>query len=218
MPKIPPPNGKGINVVHPGRQKNNDSLANFWKEYVDQYAVTNKIAALDVQKGMTIEELILTGDYHLDRKSIKSTLTTDGYRKASARFRKWVSRCRSKQTSITIKAETLARLKAVAYRSGFDKDDYDLMFEYMLESPEEFEAAKKMLSEMPIGLPLEDQNKLFLRYLMQEQYNLYRHVILLVDHAYFSGWHDSFRRKGRRNNDQYESDLSNFWSKTASND
>jgi hypothetical protein len=208
----------GVTVPHPGRQKDKTEIYAFWKQYVDHYDVINKIAAVDVVEGANLSALVLSGDYEKDVVALRDTLTKDGARRALSRFSKWVSRKRSKSTTIVLKEETLARLRQVAMHTDFDKDGYDLMFEYILESPEEFEEAKKEIRNMPLGLDAEQKNKLFLKYLTKEHYNLYRQVKTLVDHAYFSGWHDSRRRRGKRTYEHYESDLADFWSRTASND
>lgn len=216
MPKIDTPNDvEGINVVHPGRQKDDQELASFWQKYLEGYPVINKIAAIDILEDKAVRDISLTGEYKSDCGTLKGVLTPDGYRKLLARFRKWVSRQRNQLSSISLRKETLERIKTVAEKSGFRQDDYDLMFEYLLDSPEQFESAKEFISDLPMGLTTEDQHGLLLNFLQHEQFRVYQRIRSLVDYAYNSGWHDCRRRKGRRKVEHAESDFVTFWLATT---
>ena len=205
-------------LTHPGRQKDKTEIRAYWKRYVASGDILEKIAAAEVNEGFALNELTLSGAYEEDVVALREYLTPIGAKRALSRFSQWASRSRRKKTTITITHETLSRLKQLSAQAGFEGESYDMMLEYLLETPQEFEDAKQALREFPIALSAGEQNKLFIRYLSRQHNALFGKVKLLVDHAYFSGWHDSRRRRGKRTYDHYESDLADFWSRTASND
>ncbi|GAB3017957.1 hypothetical protein [Bowmanella dokdonensis] len=120
-------------------------------------------------------------------KQLKGLLVAPCYTRLNAKWRKYKQRYLSNLTSLTIKSQTLDRLRAFAVNAGLNGDNYDLVLEYLLDPEEKLESAKQAVAEMPSGLDNQDQGKLLLAKLNLRP-SSQRYLLSQLKHSFNQGW------------------------------
>lgn len=120
---------------------------------------------------------------------LKGYLTPSGYKRCDDRFRQFKRRKITGVTTITLKPETLARLKALSVKSRFDSDNYDLLLEYLMDPENELENYKSHpdIADLPTGLSIEEQSSL-MRARLVLRGSTWRYLLSQINYAYNAGW------------------------------
>ena len=122
-------------------------------------------------------------------KTLKSVLTPDAHRKLSGRWRKYKYSVKHNNTTLTIRQETLQRLKAVARKANLQDENYDLILEYLLDPEDELEPAKQHVAELdlPSSLDVDDMSVL-LRAKLRLRGATWKSILSTIDYAFSAGW------------------------------
>jgi hypothetical protein len=170
-------------------EKKEEQLDNFWYQFVSDGLVEKGINPDDVL--LVNGELPPYSDIFprqaLD--SLKPSLTPDAHRKLNGRWRKYKHSAKHNTTTLTIKKETLQRLKSLAHKSGLQSENYDLIFEYLMDPEDELEPAKQQVADLdlPSGISL-DARSMLLRSKLRLRISTWKSILLTVDHAFSAGW------------------------------
>ncbi|KZN66269.1 hypothetical protein [Pseudoalteromonas luteoviolacea] len=81
---------------------------------------------------------------------LKNLLTTNGWTRLDARFRKYKQRQLGQLTTITLHKKTLAKLEYL--KSELAVDDYDMLFEYLLDPEENLSDILKRINGFPLSV------------------------------------------------------------------
>ncbi|MDU0355200.1 hypothetical protein RS130_16000 [Paraglaciecola aquimarina] len=167
------------------------------KQQVDR-CWQNYVASGLVQKGLTAADFLgtdyLLPEFSVDNpkqafKLLKEHLTADAYRKLNGRWRKYKYNASHNNTTLTIRRETLERLKQVALKAGFKDDNYDLFLEYLLDPEEEMTSAKAEVADMSMKSALNINEKAeLLRAKLRFRKTTYDYMLSLMEYAFRSGW------------------------------
>ena len=122
-------------------------------------------------------------------KTLKSALTPDAHRRLSGRFRKYKYSAKHNTTTLTIKDETLQRLKAIADKARLGNENYDLILEYLMDPEWEIQTAKEHVAEleMPLGIDVHDKGQL-LRAKLRFRASTFQYMLSLIEDAFKMGF------------------------------
>jgi hypothetical protein len=122
-------------------------------------------------------------------KTLKSALTPDAHRRLSGRFRKYKYSAKNNTTTLTIKDETLQRLKTIADKARIGNEKYDLILEYLMDPEWEIKTAKEHVAEldMPLGIDVNDKAQL-LRAKLRFRTSTFEYMLTLIEHAFKMGF------------------------------
>ena len=113
-----------------------------WRQFVDEGFLKKGIKADDIQyshqamgniSGLERKEAVLI---------LKKYFNTDGYKRCDARWRQYKRRRITGIKTISLKPETLARLRALSVKAKLHEDNYDLLFEYLMHPENELKNYK----------------------------------------------------------------------------
>jgi hypothetical protein len=160
-----------------------------WRDFVNTGNLKKGIKADDVQQPSTIFPDV----FNMSQKDavylLKSYLTVSGYKRCDDRFRQFKRRKITGVTTITLKPETLARLRALSIKSRFDSDNYDLLLEYLMDPENELEDYKgdPDIANLQTGLNIREQSEL-LRARLVLRGATWRFLLSQIDYAFNAGW------------------------------
>ena len=174
------------------------------KQEVTQYEEENVkawhdfVEAGNLKKGIKVDDIRqLSTPFpelsNISRKDalrhLKDYLTASGYKRCDDRFRQFKRRRITGVTTITLKPETLARLKALSIKSRFDSDNYDLLLEYLMDPENELEDYKSSpdIANLPTGLSINEQSELLrARFILRG--STWRFLLSQINYAFNAGW------------------------------
>ena len=178
-----------------------------WRDFVDGGKLKN---------GIKVDDIQLPGSFFPDVSNmahkdaviiLKSYLTASGYKRCDDRFRQFKRRKITGVTTITLKPETLARLKALSIKSSFDSDNYDLLLEYLMDPENELESYKRHpeIANLPTGLSFEEQG-ILLHSRPFLHGSTWRYILAQINYSFNAGWLACkyLQGKNRTNNTQRE--------------
>ncbi|MDC8832888.1 hypothetical protein [Alteromonas gilva] len=151
-----------------------------------------------VEKGLRVEDFTSPEERNVEYskdspklalKALRSVLTPDAHRRLSGRWRKYKYNAKNNTTTLTIRKETLSKLKAMAQRTGLAEDNYELLFEYLLDPNEDLEPSKQEVSTLDIesGLDFEARSEK-LRAKLRFRPHSWKHILDVYEYAFKMGW------------------------------
>lgn len=144
--------------------------------------------------------------------TLKSVLSAECYHRLNGRWRKYKHSQKHNTTTLTIRKETLERLKLIAQKAGLSDDNYDLVLEYLMSPEEDLEYVKIEAEDLLTGLNLNNQLYL-LRAKMKLHVSTWRILSRQIEYAYFNGWVECKNIIGRRTNSAREQATIDFMKK-----
>ena len=194
------------------RNTNRKLLDEFWQLFVQEGLHAKGLTQDDIQDPQVPYPTISGLRYDEASERLKAYLSRTGWKRLNNRFRQFKSRKVSNRTTISLRDETLARLRALGQEIGVD--DYDMLFEYLLDPEERLEPAKDAVSQMQDALSVGEATHLMLTKL-ELRASTRRKILAAIKQAYTEGWKKSKTHKGRSNDhlvsdeaDAYVNDLS----------
>ena len=167
----------------------------FWQQFVSEGLHRKNLTAEDIGDEACPYPDIVGHDYSAAAKQLKPYLTATGWKRVSERFRQYKSRRLGKKTTITLREETLAKLRAMGRLAGMD--DYDMLLEYLLDPEEELAPQKQAISQMDSSLSVEATTRVMLAKL-QLRPSTRQTVLLAIRLAFEHGWQHGKAHKGKR--------------------
>ncbi|MBN7820512.1 hypothetical protein [Bowmanella yangjiangensis] len=172
------------NTSNSSTQDANQAL---WQNFVQSGLIEKAIKPLDMIEPDSVLPDFTQLNASEAMQLLKHSIVADCYKRLNAKWRKYKQRHLSNLTSLTIKAETLDRLRAFAAKAGLDGDNYDLVLEYLLDPEEDLESAKQAVAELPSGLNTQDQGQL-LQTKLKLRPSSQRYFHSQLEHAFGHGW------------------------------
>ncbi|WP_102795404.1 hypothetical protein [Bowmanella denitrificans] len=172
------------NTSNPSTQDANQAL---WQQFVQSGLIEKAIKPVDLIKPDRVLPDFTQLSASEAMKLLKHSIVADCYKRLNAKWRKYKQRHLSNLTSLTIKTETLDRLRALAAKAGLDGDNYDLVLEYLLDPEENLDSAKQAVAELPSGLNTQDQGQL-LQAKLKLRPSSQRYLYSQLEHAFGHGW------------------------------
>ncbi|MBQ4814050.1 hypothetical protein J8M20_21975 [Pseudoalteromonas luteoviolacea] len=122
--------------------KNSDNKDAMWHSYVEE-GFLEKIRPTDliaIESGLPdVNEM----DFQAAKQVLQNNLTPQGWTRLAARFRKYKQRKLAQSTTITLHKVTLEKLYAL--KLYLEVDDYETVFDYLLDPEEDLTDALKIL-------------------------------------------------------------------------
>lgn len=167
----------------------------FWQQFVSDGLHRKNLTAEDIGDEAGPYPDIIGQDYSAAVKQLKPYLTATGWKRVSERFRQYKSRRLGKKTTITLREETLAKLRAMGHLAGLD--DYDMVLEYLLDPEEDLEPHKQPLGHFDSSLGPEQATQVMLAKL-QLRPATRKTVLNALQQAFEQGWLKGKAHSGKR--------------------
>ncbi|GAA0345447.1 hypothetical protein GCM10009092_07400 [Bowmanella denitrificans] len=164
-----------------------DTNQALWQQFVQSGLIEKAIKPVDMIKPDSVLPDFTQLSASEAMQLLKYSIVADCYKRLNAKWRKYKQRHLSNLTSLTIKAETLDRLRALAAKAGLDGDNYDLVLEYLLDPEEDLDSVKQAVAELPSGLNTQDQGQL-LQAKLKLRPSSQRYFYSQLEHAFGRGW------------------------------
>ena len=176
------------------RKTDRQNLNQFWQLFVHEGLHEKGITAEDIREPGLPYPAVAGLHYDDACKLLKIFLSENGWKRLNNRFRQFKSRKVSNKTTISLREDTLARLREIGREIGLD--DYDMLFEYLLDPEEKLEPAKEAISSMASALTVDESTSLMLKKLSLRAATR-RTILAAIEHAYVEGWRKGKAHKGR---------------------
>lgn len=191
---------KGILEMTNKTSKVSDKM---WQEFVSSGLVEKGL-----RPGDYIESSVTVCNYSSDSPkeaftSLKQILTPDAYKRLNGRWRKYKYSVRNKVTTLTVRQETMEKLKAVAKQSGLGSESYDLILEYLLDPAEDMGRAKSLVDDTGYKSGL---NANLTAYLLNAKLRFRRatweNMLTVIRFAFESGWCSCKKTHSKKRTDE----------------
>lgn len=176
------------------RKTDRQNLNQFWQLFVHEGLHEKGITAEDIREPGLPYPAVAGLHYDDACKLLKIFLSENGWKRLNNRFRQFKSRKVSNKTTISLREDTLARLREIGREIGLD--DYDMLFEYLLDPEEKLEPAKEVISSMANALTVFESTSLILKKL-ELRISTRRKILAAIQQAYIDGWKKGKAHKGR---------------------
>lgn len=177
------------------RRTDKNSQNQHWQQFVLDNLHRKNITADDIADDSQPYPDIDGKDYETAVATLKRYLSPSGWKRLSDRFRQFKARRISQKTTITLRQETLAKLREAARLAG--TDDYDMLVEFLLDPEENLEPTRQHVSDLDTGLTQEQLTQLMLAKLSLRQ-STRKKVLNAIQQAYEAGWVEGKAHKGKR--------------------
>jgi hypothetical protein len=167
----------------------------FWQQFVSDGLHRKNITADDLADAAAPYPDLLGLDYSAATAQLKQYLSATGWKRLSERFRQYKSRRIGKKTTLTLREETLAKLRAMGHLAGLD--DYDMVLEYLLDPEEDLEPHKQPLGHFDSSLGPEQATQVMLAKL-QLRPATRKTVLNALQQAFEQGWLKGKSHPGKR--------------------
>ncbi|MFG0449238.1 hypothetical protein [Shewanella sp. YQ_9] len=172
-----------------GKKLKSQLESELWESYVSSGSLNRGIKAEDLLN--TVEKLPSLKDVSQKDAfiTLKNILNEAGYKRFNDRWRQYKRRKTTTLSTITIRAETLDRLRRLSRDSGFNEDNYDLLLEYLMDPEETLDTYKKDDDDWArnTALNIDDQQSL-LRAKLRLRPSTWRRILIQLEYAFNSGW------------------------------
>ena len=178
-----------------GRRTDKKSQNQHWQQFVLDNLHRKNITADDIADDSQPYPDIDGKDYETAVATLKRYLSPSGWKRLSDRFRQFKARRISQKTTITLRQETLAKLREAGRLAG--TDDYDMLVEFLLDPEEDLEPTRQHVSDLDSGLTVEQATRIMLTKLSLRK-STRKTVLNAIQQAYEAGWKDGKAHKSKR--------------------
>lgn len=186
-----------------------------WEQFVASGLVVKSIRLGDTQSAEQAMPKLDGLGYEQSQLQLKRYLNQEAYSRLNARFRKYKQRQLNNQTTITVSDAMLKKIKMFAEHACLDHNNYDLIFEHMLDPEENLDDSKEAVSDMPTSLNIAEESCL-LRAKLRLRTSTWRIFLNQIEYAFNMGWLASKYLKGRRTEQAQASASEQFMDKIKS--
>ena len=172
-----------------GKKLKSQLESELWESYVSSGSLNRGIKAEDLLN--TVEKLPSLKDVSQKDAfiTLKNILNEAGYKRFNDRWRQYERRKTTTLSTITIRAETLDRLRRLSRDSGFNEDNYDLLLEYLMDPEETLDTYKKDDDDWARNTALNiDEQQSLLRAKLRLRPSTWRRILIQLEYAFNSGW------------------------------